>query len=216
VRPALTPLATSALSAVVLIALLGGWWALRPVRADVATARGDQARVDQQLDAAVADYRRATELLPGASRYWARLAAQYNLMGQIEPALDAYRQATDHDPYDSDAWRNTGRLADAARRFDLAHTSFARAVRLDPHNGSTVLDLATFDLRHGRAQEAREVLETALRVVPTDPTLLASLGDAQAVLGDVTAALRSYREALRLDPAQATATSGLAKLKQRA
>jgi cytochrome c-type biogenesis protein CcmH/NrfG len=57
------------------------------------------------------------------------------------------------------------------------------------------------------------LLEQAVRRVPGDAGLWASLGDARAVTGAEGPARQAYDRSLAIQPGQTTATEGLGKLR---
>jgi len=69
---------------------------------------------------------------------------------------------------------------------------------------------AHWDLVGGRAETARQKLLEALRTDPDNPVFLDSLGLAYRKLGDFAAAIRSYRRAVVLSPADADTRYDLA------
>ncbi|MCW2667192.1 MAG: hypothetical protein JWN57_2154 [Frankiales bacterium] len=206
------PLDQAVTVGVVLLALVGAYFAVSPIRASRAAFSGTEALARGDGNAALASYEKALELAPYVGTYWLRKGELFNSAGRGPEALAAFEDAQAHDPFDVAAARNTGRLADALGQNDKARRAFEAAVALDPDNSATILDLATFLLRHGGADRARELLEQATRRLPDDAGLWASLGDARAVTGDGGAARHAYDRALAIQPGQPTATQGLAKL----
>jgi cytochrome c-type biogenesis protein CcmH/NrfG len=58
-----------------------------------------------------------------------------------------------------------------------------RAVRLQPSNPTTWLQLGEFDLSEHRSQEALAVLRAALYLGPHDPETLSAIAQARAASG---------------------------------
>jgi tetratricopeptide (TPR) repeat protein/O-antigen ligase len=215
-RRALTVGDQVALGAVVLVGLFLAWTAITPVRASRAAYAGGAAAAQGDGPAAVADYERAIDLAPHVSAYRTSLGLIYNQSGRPDDALATYRGAAAADPFDIGAVRTTGRLEQAAGQDDEAARWFERAVRLDPTNPDTVLDLAKFRLQHSGAQEALTLLTKGVADVPGNADLWAWLGDARLVTGDRTGAKQAYDRALAIAPGQEVATAGLEKLAARA
>lgn len=188
------------------------WMALIPLRADVAIRSGDNALRRGDGNASLAAYDKAIDLLPGRTAYWARKAS---LMTNVQPetALSAYDGAIRADPSNAAALRSAGALAEAEGQLERARHYFTRAVEVDPYNPGTVAAAATFELRHGGAAAARELLEAAVARTPGQAALWTPLGDARQVLGDREGAIAAYEQALALDPSIAKATEELAKLR---
>ena len=209
---AMLPLDWALVGVVALLFLAGSWLALRPSLAAqdaydgaVASGVGDPA-------GAVAAYDRAIGRAPANATYKVGRATVLNTLGDAPGALDGFLDAARTDPYDIGAVRTVGRLAAAADEVDRARRYFERGVRLDPTNSATALDLAQFELSHGGAQRARDLLEPLVRQLPREAGLWATLGDARLVLGDRDAAKQAYDTALSITPGEPTATAGLQKL----
>jgi putative inorganic carbon (HCO3(-)) transporter len=197
---------------VVVIALGGGYLSLSPVRAGRSAFAGAEALVRGDGNAALAAYDKALDLAPYVSVYWLRKGELFNAAGRGQEALAAFEDAQKHDPFDVAAARNSGRLAEALGEVDRARRHFERALLLDPLNRDTIVDRATFDLRHGAAASARQLLEDAVTRLPDDNQILGVLGDARLVTGDREGARAAYERALIFEPGQPTATEGLKKL----
>lgn len=73
-----------------------------------------------------------------------------------------------------------------------------RAVALDPDNGAYVDSLGWIYYQLGRYDEAREHLEWASRLVPTDSTIFEHLGDLFVRLEEVSRARDTYQKAVDL------------------
>lgn len=188
------------------------WLSLTPLRANLAAHDGDLALSRGDGTAALADFTRAIDLEPRFGPYRTRLAQTYNLGKRQQQALDAFETAWRVDHAEIGALRTAGRLAESLQQYDRARRLYAEALAVDPINSATVLDWATFQLRHGSAAAARERLNRAVADLPGDAGLWAALGDARGVFKDTAGARAAYQRALALDPQNATATTGLAKL----
>jgi putative inorganic carbon (HCO3(-)) transporter len=206
-----TPADLALLSGVGAVTLALLWFAVLPLRADVAVRSGDTALRKGKGDASLAAYERAIDLLPGRSRHWQRKA---DLLRNVQPAtaLQAYDQAIDADPSNVTALRAASRLAEEQEQLTRARTYHRKALTRDPYNSLTISEAAMFELRHGGAKAALQILEKAIEAIPEQVALWTPLGDARQVLGDIDGAIAAYREALRLDPTQSKAAEELARL----
>ncbi|MDB4968944.1 MAG: repeat-containing protein [Myxococcales bacterium] len=103
---------------------------------------------------------------------------------------------------------------------DSARRSYERALERDDKSGGALSALAVLHRRHKRLPELLEVLRKELKLAPDKDRQLelhlemAKAAD-QAEGGDLKAALGAYRDALRMDPANAAALSGLERLCRR-
>lgn len=200
------------LAPVMLLCLVAAWFSLAPLRANAAMHEGDSMLSRGDGNAALAQYQRATDLMPGTSVYWTKMGSFFEQVQQPERARTSYAAAVAHDPYDVNAIKLLAASQEVAGDLDAARGSFDHAVRLDPLNSETLVAAATFELRHSGAERARELLAAAVESLSDDADLWATLGDARAVLQDVNGAREAYERALALEPGQATATAGLSKL----
>ena len=98
----------------------------------------------------------------------------------------------------SDAYEATGQ-----RHLDEALVHFKNAIRINPNDAISHLNLGADMHEHGQLREAIEQYETVLELT-RDPHLVTKsyidLGAAYQQLGDYTAAEQYYREAKKLEP----------------
>jgi putative inorganic carbon (HCO3(-)) transporter len=188
------------------------WNALTPLRANAAMADGDHLFAEGNGNAALDAYKRAAHLMPGQPIYWMRQGSLYSQVQQPARARGAYAEAVARDRYEANALRLAASLAEQEQDLTAAREHFERLVELDPLGSESLLAAAQFELRHGGAEKARQLLEPVVRALPDEAALWATLGDARAVLGDTQLARDAYERALALQPRHATATDGLAKL----
>jgi tetratricopeptide (TPR) repeat protein len=200
------------LAALALVLAVAAWQAFDPLRANIAVAEGDRSLAEGDGNAALIAYERATTLVPGNPVYWMKQGALFTQVEQPALARDAYDKAAERDPYDVNALTAAARLAEEAGDLAAARRHLERALAIDPLNPETLVAATTFELRHSGAEAARRRLEIAVELLPDQAPLWATLGDARAVLGQPDAARDAYERALALEPGQATATDGLAKL----
>jgi tetratricopeptide (TPR) repeat protein len=189
-----------------------GWFAFYPLRANMAIQDGDQLLAKGEGNAALEAYDHATDLVPGSAVYWMRKGALLNQVQQPDLARQALVAAADRDPYDVNALVEAARLAEAQGDLTDARAKYERALEADPLGPLTIVAATTFELRHSGATEARRTLEDAVRLLPQEAPLWATLGDARAVLGASAAAREAYERALVLEPGQPVAVQGLEKL----
>jgi tetratricopeptide (TPR) repeat protein len=210
-RPVTGPdVALLGLVGVVVLSLL--WFSLVPLRASRAVYDGDAAYAAGDGNAALTAYERAVDLVPGSSGYRAKKATVLSAIGQNARALAELRAALEVDPYNISVARTAGQLAEVEGDLELAREMYVRANELVPSDSSVIAQLAVFDLKHSRAAEARELLETWAPRLPEALELWVPLGDARAVLGDPVGAREAYERKLELKPDDPDALEGLRKL----
>lgn len=200
------------LTAIGAAALFALWLSSIPLRASYAAHQGDVALNDGDGTAALEAFGRAQELLPGFGAYGTRIGQTYNLAQRADESRAALERAFAVDKAEIGAGRTAGRYAEAAGDYDAADRLYSEALALDPTNSATILDWATFQLRHGSAAEAQKRLERAVVDLPGDAGLWASLGDARGVFKDTAGARAAYERALQIKADEPTALAGLKKL----
>ena len=199
-------------SVVAFMALVAVWQAFLPLRANMAAKAAANELARGNGNAAVTEYQHANELMPGQAYYFILRGNFYDRVSQPALAQAAYQEAVAKDPYAVNAITAAAARAETNGDLDQSRTLHQRAVTLDPFNSETLVEAATFELRHGGAKAARGVLEVAVVRLPNSGPLWGALGDARAVLGDTDGARQAYGRALVAEPGQAAATQGLAKL----
>lgn len=125
-------------------------------------------------------------------------------------AAGHYQRSVDLNPDNPDARHNYGLTLDRLGRYGEAVVQYRRAVQISPFLTTTRFMLAK-DLARERdfAAADAEFAETARRV-PDNAELRATWGVALLAAGRRADAVAKFEDALRLDPANATAKAGLA------
>src|SRR5262249_11442892 len=103
---------------------------------------------------------------------------------------------------------------------DKARKSYERALERDDRSMEALVALATLHRRHRRLHDLLDAWRREPKLAPEkerQPELYLEMAKAadQSDGGDLKAALAAYREALRIDPANAAALSGLERLCRR-
>jgi tetratricopeptide (TPR) repeat protein len=178
----------------------------------MAVADGERLLAEGDGNAALDAYEHASDLMPGQPIYWMRQGSLYSQVQQPGLARSAYAKASERDRYDTNALRQAATFAEQEQDLAAARAQFDRLVELDPLGSESLLAAARFELRHGGAEKARQLLEPVVRALPDEAALWATLGDARAVLGDTQPARDAYERALALNPDESVATDGLREL----
>ncbi len=161
---------------------------------------------------------------PALAAVHARLAVVSAKLGRLSVAERAAERALALPAADDEALAPGLRLetalvgARAARAQDHRETAaslFAAVLALDADHAEALAGLGELRLSLGDASGAREVLLRRLALPSSDAdraVQLSLLAEALEKLGDVSAALGHYREAVALDPGRESAHAGLARL----
>lgn len=140
------------------------------------------------------------------------LGALYGSRGLPEESQRVLRRALEADPDHRPAWVHLGRSLRDAGQLEEARQSFERARGLEPADPIVADELARVLGRLGRWNQAAGLLVAATRDAPARPELWLHLGRAHQERGDVDGAREAFREALRLDPANASGQGASAAL----
>lgn len=213
-RRRLTPADVAVLAVAGVTALALVWFALVPLRANIAARSGDLALARGDGTPALAAYGAAADLLPGEPLYWDRLGRLLLRAEQPQQALDAFRRGIDAAPDDVIVVRGAARAAEAAGDTDAAARYHRRALELHPNSPSTIIAAADFEFQQGRPDGAEQLLQKAVQVLPSEAKVWAALGELKAATGDADAAREALQRALELDPQVAGAAERLQSLQQ--
>jgi tetratricopeptide (TPR) repeat protein len=207
-----TPLDAALIGGVCVLALLGMWQSLSPLRASRAALRGDIALTSGDGTAAVAAYEKAIELEPGVGLYRTRLATVYARANEPAKAVPLYMAAFRIDPAEVNAERIAAGLAEDGGNVALARRLYTAALDAAPLNSKVIQEYAAFERRHGGNAAAARRLERAVRDLPDDADLWAVLGASRRDRGDLSGARVAWERAVQIQPDQPTAVDGLKEL----
>ncbi len=174
-------------------------------RGFLASLRGDDA-------AAVERYEQAAALSPTDPRPLISLSYHWSALGELDRAQTALAGAIERAANYADLHHQMGLVLRAQGRTEDALAAFRRALELNPAYLAARLDVASslFDL--GRWGEACEVYQHVLHGGLRSSDIYLRLGEAEENLEHQDEAETAYREALRLNPGEATAHYHLGRL----
>jgi len=127
----------------------------------------------------------------------------------LERATDEFLAVTRARPDDAAVHYNLGNYYMARREFDLAVTSFERAVQLLPDNVAPLVNASIAHNLAGRNEQAEDCLRRALKVEPANAAANLNLGLLLGELGRLAEAEISLRAAFKSDPQSAAAAYNL-------
>jgi predicted TPR repeat methyltransferase len=132
--------------------------------------------------------------------------------GKIGEAAALCQTILKADPRHVETLHLIGALALQTDAFDIAITSFNRALAEKPRSPAILFDLAQALAAAGKPAGAISAFRKALTLRPNDVAAYLGLGDAQLDMGNRTDALKSYRKARALDPGNRLAAHMIAVL----
>lgn len=187
---------------------------------DYGEAHGDLARVLEtigRLDEASIEYRESARCLPGEALPLYNLGVVLVRLGRLDDAEAQFRAALRLSPDYAEAHNNLGAILRRRGRAVEAVSEYREAVRLMPASGLSHRNLgdALQDLR--RLDEALAEYQAARRDPASagDADLFAGMGFALLGLGRIPESVQAFEAALKLQPALASASAGLARARAR-
>ena len=131
----------------------------------------------EDFEAAEPEFRRALELEPSSITYSNFGLLLYNL-GRYDEAVAAHQQAIELEGMDYTALSNYGDALWAAGSRTQSRAAFVqaeelavKALEVNPSDGFILMDLAWIKTSLGKREEARQLIDRALQMVPDDPYL---------------------------------------------
>lgn len=152
-------------------------------------------------DMAENTYQMALQLDPNDFASITNLAVIIDKSGRLEEAEGLYLKAASYPFFDALAMFNLGYLYGRTDRQDLAETWYRRTLVAKPDHFEAMVNLAGLvqTLRKD-VVEAKQLLESALRVNPRDTIALSELANLYRLDGDMFLAEMLYWKAFEIDP----------------
>jgi Tfp pilus assembly protein PilF len=159
--------------------------------------RGDPARAIHHLEEALARH-------PGSLRVILTLAALEERRGQWRRALDLTEKVLAKEPGSVEALNFWGFVA-ADHSYDLGRAvrRLVAALSLDAGTGSIIDSVGWAHLKNGDMKQAALFLEQAARLEPSDPEVLAHVGELYVKRAEPERAAGLFRKALQNKPEDA-------------
>lgn len=127
-----------------------------------------------------------------------RYGALLDESGQRDKGLEVMERIITANPRHADALNYIGyTLAQEGRDLKRAQVLVENALMEEPDNGYMLDSLAWVHYKAGALGKAWEIIQHAVREVPSEPTLWEHYGDIAAALGKKVSALEGYRKAIQ-------------------
>lgn len=165
--------------------------------------------IRQQGREAVAEFRKAAQLLPKDHESQINLGNALMEGGQPQEALRSYQRAVKLGPNDAQAHCGLGNAHMALGALEESVLCQRRALKLDPDFFRAHYNLGNALQKLGRLQEAESAYRRAVEIEPGFVQAHYNLGTALHDLGRLTEAVECFRRALEIDPDYLDAYSNL-------
>jgi serine/threonine protein kinase/Flp pilus assembly protein TadD len=174
---------------------------LRPDNPGVLANRGNALLLAGELEAAVADFRRAVEVAPRYAVAYGQLGHALLRNRMLDDAIDAYRKALELDPESPRRLCDLGYALGLRGKLDEAVATYRQAIRVGPDDAYPHHAFACFlrDIKHDY-NGAIECFHKALELDPNKAYIHNDFGHALRRYEKLEEAAVAFREALRLKP----------------
>ena len=149
----------------------------------------------------ITDLKAYLEAEPDDGEAWIQLGTAYGAVDHKIQAADALRRAVDLDEQDVEARLAYARSLVRLGKLDDAAFQLLQASRVDDHDARVLKELGVVFYDKRLYDKAALWLQKALAVAPDDARAHYALGLVHEARRDMAAAVASYREAVRRDPA---------------
>ncbi len=164
--------------------------------AEMHLQRGEDAFARRDMDAALAEFLRATQLNPDSATAHTRLGQTYRQTGDLQEASTALETAVRLDPYSFVASFELGEVYRLLDRLTQAIRAYIRACELNPFDFEARFRLASSYHRNGDLQEAVEAYKECLELDDDNYYVWTNLGAVYDLQGKYYEAIRAYKESL--------------------
>lgn len=172
-----------------------------------------RALANRQLDVAERALIGVLALAPEHGDAYRMLGIASQMRGEPLRAIEYLQRALSFTPDSALLHTNLGTALYESGQTDAALLALQRACELAPNMATSWYNFGKALKLQYHTEQACQVLELALRIDPIHTPARITLADAQAVLGNISAAIAGYREVLRREPLEPNAWFALANLK---
>jgi Flp pilus assembly protein TadD len=128
------------------------------------------------------------------------LAVIYGRQDKLQYALGTLTDAIDIDPTEAILYYNVGNIYERLGNFKAASMAYAKMAELSDGYIPAYNKLGITQFKLGLSSKALETFSWILKTHPAHPGILNNMGVVLAGQGEITEAIKQYRQALELDP----------------
>ncbi len=184
------------------LATTSGCHVVHKVQADYHLDRGEKLLAQDNLDRALVEFEKASQLSPKLAAAPSRMGTIYRRMGDYEHAIACFLEAIRRNPFSFDDTLNLAQLYHFSSRLRDAVQAYLHATELQPDHFEAQLNLGACYQQLGDYDQAVERFERAIAVDPDQPSSYVNLGVTLDSQGKYYEAIRAYKEALERDNRQ--------------
>ncbi|HVZ18707.1 MAG TPA: DUF3857 domain-containing protein, partial [Terriglobales bacterium] len=168
------------------------------LKADDLVAAGGAALQNQNFQAAIESFKRATELEPKNKAAWRGLGASYLQLQKKDEAIAAFNKLLEINPYDEYANLGIGYARIIDHDYDKAVESFRKQVEINPLDSNAQFSLASALVQLRRWEEALPELQKCAQLMPRSADVQSALGQVNLELKQPDKALEAFNKAVEI------------------
>lgn len=172
-------------------------------RAVEASRHGESLLLQEDLDAALAEFEKAIDLHPGLASAHEKIGFIQEQRGDYPAAAKAYGEAVKINPYRFDYSVALAQVYQKMSSFADAVRAYLHACELDPQSYHAHLNLGICYRKAGQLEDSVVSLTKAIELSPDDPAAHAELGLTYDAQGKYYEAINEYNQSLERNPEQA-------------
>jgi Flp pilus assembly protein TadD len=155
---------------------------------------------DKDVEASVRHLQKAIKIYPGFSQAYATLGVAYIAQSKLDDARGALEKSIELNPKSAPPYITLGMLLNHEKEYTGAEKNLSRGVELDPNAPEAHYELAKAYLALQRWPDAELHAQKAAELRPDMAPAHIVLGNIALHKSDNQAALKEFKEYLRLDP----------------
>jgi tetratricopeptide (TPR) repeat protein len=166
------------------------------LKADDLVAAGAAALQNQNFQAAVDSYKRATELEPKNKDAWRGLGAAYLSLQKKKEAIDTFNKLLEINQYDEYAYEGIGFAHTIDHDFEKAAEAFRKQVEINPLDATAQYSLANALVQLRKFDEALPEMQKTASLMPRNAEIQAALGQILLEVKQPDKALAAFDKAV--------------------
>ena len=163
-------------------------------------SRGNMHRRQNNMLAAVADYKESCTLNPNYTPATNNLASAYLKLDSIDKAIETYKKAIALDPKNTAFHLNLAIAYIKKQQYDLARIELKQSLTLAPHNLAAMCQLAELELLDKNYKTAKDIYYKYTESKPFDIAALTGLAQCMIETDEVDPAITVLENILEQDP----------------